>query len=160
MELAGRRLNRRTALVLAIAVAASTALLVAALSVHQGGQSSIVVSTSHGSYTVAQPQTTFVQQNGDRSLFLVAFPLFAALVATAALWFRSPAKSGPGPYAVTAGVLLVVEALVGILTIGIFVLPIAALVLFGCATFSEYRMLQSKAKPRVGSPVTPRRDPN
>lgn len=144
---------------LAIAVGASFAILVGAFTVHEGGRSSVVVTTLHGSYTVAQPQTTFVQQNGDRGLFSVEFPLFGALVVTAALWLRSPAKRGPGPYAVTVAALPTVEGVVGILTIGIFVLPIAALALFARATFSEYRLRQPPARTRVGSPVTSRRHP-
>jgi len=157
VELAGRRLNRRTAVALAIAAAVATAVLVAALSVHSNGESSVVISTPYGSSTVAQPQATFVQENGGKSLVLAAFPLFASLLVTAALWLRSPAKKGPGPYAVTTSALLVLECVAGILTIGVFVLPTAALVLFACATFTEFRLGPAR-RTQIDAPTNPERD--
>jgi hypothetical protein len=140
MGLARVRLSRRTALVLAIAGGAGAAILVAALALHQGGGSQIVGSTARRYYTVTRPQTTFAQQNGERGLLLASFPLFATSVAAVSMGLRSPAKSGPGPCAVTVAALLAVEGVLGILTIGIFVLPVAVLVLFACATFTEFRM--------------------
>jgi uncharacterized membrane protein YhaH (DUF805 family) len=140
MGFARVRLNRRTALVLAIAGATAVAILVAAFSVHQGANVQIVGSTAGGSYTVVEPSSTFAQQDGWWGVWLIAFPLVATLVAAASMGLRSPGKSGPGPFAVAAAALLVVEGVLGILTIGIYVLPTAVLVSFACATYTEFEM--------------------
>jgi hypothetical protein len=148
----GTRLNTRTALALAIACSASVAVVVAALAVHQGGETSIVGSSLHASHVVAQPKTTFVQQNGVRGLFFALLPLLATLVVAVALWFRSPERSGPGPYATTTAAVLVVVGLLGILSIGPFVLPIALLVLYACATVSGPPMFRRAVGNRVDRP--------
>ena len=125
---------------LTIAGAVSAAVLVAACTVHQGANVQIVGSTAGGSYTVVEPQTTFAQQHGEWGILLCAFPLLATVVAAASMGLRSPEKSGPGPVAVVVAALLVLEGVLGILTIGIFVLPTAVLVAFACATKTEFEM--------------------
>src|ERR1035437_4715853 len=100
MALAPRRLNNRTAVVLAIAAGVSVAILVAALTVESGGGTEIRGSTPRGATPVAEPGTTFVHEAGRWGLALVGYPLLATLVVAAALWLRSPTRRGPGPFAV------------------------------------------------------------
>jgi hypothetical protein len=151
MALAARRLNKRTAVVLAIAAGVSVAILVAALSVVRGGGTEIVGSTLRGPITVAEPGTTFVHEAGRWGPALVGYPLLATLVVASALWLRSPARRGPGPYAVTAAALLALESLLGILTIGVFVFPVAVALVFASATFQDFRVPRPAAG-RVGRP--------
>ena len=79
--------------------------------------------------------TTLVQMNGMRVLIPVGVPLaVVGLVAAALRHRRSRGKQGAGVPAWILGGLLGLLALVGMLTIGIFVLPVAVVVIVVCAS--------------------------
>ncbi len=133
---------------LAIAYVASVAALVGILAihtVHSGGGTIVVGSTGHTDITVSEPSTSFVQEEGVWGMLVAGFPLFATVIVAAALWLRPPEKSGPGPWAVIGAALLAAEGVLGILTIGILVIPAAVLLVFACATFSDFRRLRPSA---------------
>jgi hypothetical protein len=145
VEFPRRRLNKRTTVVLAFAYVASVAALVGILGIHSGGGTIVVGSSGHAGITVSEPSTSFVQEEGFWGMFVAGFPLFATVIVASALWLRPPEKSGPGPWAVIPAALLAVEGGLGILTIGIFVIPAAVLLVFACATFSDFRRLRPSA---------------
>lgn len=74
---------------------------------------------------------TIVQQNGPIVLVPLGVPLVAVAVVSLALALRR--RPGAGPVAWTAAVALGVLALVGMLTIGLFVVPAAVLVVVACS---------------------------
>ena len=130
---------------LAIAYVAGVTALIGILAIHSGGGTIVVGSTGHADITVREPSTSFVQEEGAWGMFVAGFPLFATVIVAAALWLRSPEKSGPGPWAVIGAALLAAEGVLGILTIGILVIPAAVLLVFACATFSDFRRLKPSA---------------
>jgi hypothetical protein len=76
---------------------------------------------------------TLVQVNGMKVLIPVGVPLVVVvLVAAALIYRRSQGKRGAGALAWAFAGLLCLLALVGILTIGIFVLPVAVVVMVVC----------------------------
>ena len=90
-------------------------------SVSSGGTSTTITTSS---------QATLVQVNGLKVLIPAAVPCVAvALVAVAVIRRRKAHKTGPGAMALTVVVLLGVGTLVAILSIGIFVVPVDALLL-------------------------------
>jgi heme/copper-type cytochrome/quinol oxidase subunit 3 len=88
-------------------------------------------STSHVN-GVTLTRSTLAQENGVRAMALMAVPL---LVSCVVLWAIRARRSGArwgGPLAWMAITLLTAEALVGFMTIGLFVVP--AIVLLAVAT--------------------------
>ncbi|MDA8183415.1 MAG: hypothetical protein M0035_03165 [Actinomycetota bacterium] len=87
---------------------------------------------------VAHTSATLVQVNGFKVLAPVSLPLFSVVVVAFALWRRRK-NQAPGAgwlaWAVTA--LLVVFALLGMLSIGLFIVPVAVLVALACARSSD-----------------------
>ncbi|HYZ80013.1 MAG TPA: hypothetical protein VE571_02030 [Solirubrobacteraceae bacterium] len=84
-------------------------------------------SSTSGSDGVTLTHSTLVQVNGARALILMAIP---ALVTLVVLWGIRARRSGArwgGPVAWAAVGLLAAETLLGILTIGAFILPVVIL---------------------------------
>ena len=81
---------------------------------------------------VTLTHSTLVQENGVRALVLAAIPLLVSLAVAAAMVYRRR-RSAPWsrPVAWAAIGLLAIEALVGILTIGAFILPVVILLILG-----------------------------
>ena len=121
-----RVLERRWQLAIRLTVGGlvwSVGLVLAALLL--GAYSGQTVSSDAG---VTLTTRTFVEVNGLGSLVLVAIPSVACLVVGAALWHRHhrrPAWSGPAAW--TAVAVLVIEAALGIATIGLFLIPVVVL---------------------------------
>jgi hypothetical protein len=92
-----------------------------------------VYSTASTSETdgVTLTHSTLVQVNGARALVLMAIPALAALVVLWALRVRHAGARWGGPVAWAAVSVLGAEALIGILSIGVFILP--AVILLGAA---------------------------
>lgn len=131
--------DRPTRVLLWIGAAWSAALVVAALLVpaYTTGATS-----SPGPLGTGSPKgppalsttATLVQVNGIKVLALVGLPLVVvALVAWALGRRRARGQAGAGPVAWTLTVLVGLFALAGMLTIGIFVLPVAVLLVVACA---------------------------
>ena len=81
---------------------------------------------------VTLTRSTLAQENGVRGMALIAVPL---LVSCVVLWAIRARRSGArwgGPLAGMAIALLTAEALVGFMTIGLFIVP--AIVLLAVAT--------------------------
>jgi hypothetical protein len=77
---------------------------------------------------------SLVAVNGVKVLVPLGLPLAVVLLVSALLRFRTwRGASGAGALAWSLSVLLDLLALAGVLTIGIFVLPVAALVSVACA---------------------------
>jgi hypothetical protein len=102
--------------------------------------SSSVSSSSAGpagsrlSHTIVHSSSqTVVQVNGFRVLFLLALPLLAVGVVAFTLWRRGQrGQAGPGALAWTVTGLVGAVSLLGILSIGIFIMPIVVLLLVVC----------------------------
>jgi hypothetical protein len=113
----------RTAVRLArAAVAWSAGLLLAALVLP-------VYSTSTASATdgVTLTHSTLVQVNGARALVLMAVPVLMAVLVLLAIGARRRGARWGGPIAWAAVGVLAAECVLGILTIGAFILPAAVL---------------------------------
>jgi hypothetical protein len=77
---------------------------------------------------------TLIQENGLGVLAPVSIPFVIALaVSVALLWRHRHRKHGAGVFAWTVTGLLCVFCFLGILTIGVFVLPVAILLIVVCA---------------------------
>jgi hypothetical protein len=87
-------------------------------------------STSVSVNGITLTHSTLVQENGVRALVLAAIPLLASLAVAAAMVYRRR-RSAPWsrPLAWGAIGLLALEALVGILTIGAFIVPVVILLI-------------------------------
>lgn len=144
----GRRADRPTSVLLATAALWSAGLVVAALTVpfyDSTSVSSSAPSSPSGAsghpmtiFTqVAHTSATLVQVNGFKALAPVSLPLFAVAVVAFTVWRRRKnGAPGVGWLAWTVTVLLVSVALLGMLTIGPFILPTAVLVAVACARSS------------------------
>jgi hypothetical protein len=103
-----------------------------------------VLGASDGSVTSTTRTATLLEVNGPGVLVVVSIPLTAvAVVSVLLLWRRRRRRNGAGPLAWTIVGLLGVLAFLGMLSIGIFILPAAALLALACATApqSPYRAL-------------------
>jgi hypothetical protein len=90
---------------------------------------------SHPGGTAPSVSATLVHVNGLRVLIPVGVPLVVVgLVASALRYRRSRGKQGAGVLAWVFASLLGLLALVGMLTIGIFVLPVAVVVTVVCVS--------------------------
>lgn len=82
-----------------------------------------------------QGTTTLVGMNGPGVLVVVAVPLLVTLLVGAALLARSRRAALPFAWVLTA--LLALFNLVGMLTIGAFILPVTAALVVACALTSR-----------------------
>jgi hypothetical protein len=121
-----RVLRRRWQLATRLTVGAliwSIGLVLAALLV--GSYTGQTVSSEAG---VTLTTRTFVQVNGLRALVLVVIPTVACLAVATALWHRHRRRAPwGGPVAWTAIGVLTIEALLGIATVGLFMVPVIVL---------------------------------
>ena len=76
---------------------------------------------------VTLTHSTLVQVNGDRALVLMAIPALASLVVLWAIRVRGAGARWAAVIAWTAVGALTAETLLGILTIGVFILPVVVL---------------------------------
>lgn len=123
---------------LAVATLWSAALVVAGATLSAyGGQSESMACTAGARCTeqiVAAPSQTLVQANGLGVLAPLSLPLLATLVVAVALWRRhGRGRPGAGPVAWTAAAAMGALTLLGVLTIGLFLLPVAACLVVTCA---------------------------
>jgi cytochrome bd-type quinol oxidase subunit 2 len=111
-----RRLGSWTVLWLGLAALSSLGLVVAGFIVNS-------YSTTNG------PGLTLVQENGLGVLVPLLLPFVAVVVVTLALWHRRRARRGVGVLVWIVFGLLALLVVVGALTIGPFIAPIAIFVL-------------------------------
>ncbi len=140
------RADGATRALLGAAALWSVGLIVAAIVAPAYGSTSVSSSSAsgvvgHPAVSFAQAYThtvaTLIQANGFKALALVVLPLLATVVATLALRRRRrKAKSGTGPLAWTVTVLLASAALIGMLSIGPFIVPVAVLLGVTCGRSS------------------------
>jgi hypothetical protein len=123
-----RRFGRLEWISLAIALACSTGLVIAALlaPVYQSQSVSSSGITASGS-------ATLVGVNGWRALLIAAVPLAAAVMAGYGLWRRA-GRPGAGVLAWTVTGLLACFNVVAMATIGVFVVPVTVALFIACAT--------------------------
>jgi uncharacterized membrane protein YhaH (DUF805 family) len=84
---------------------------------------------------LTQGTKTLVGMNGPGVVVVLAVPLLATLLVASALLARSRRAALPFAWALTA--LLAVFNLVGMLTVGIFVLPVTAALVVACTMSSK-----------------------
>lgn len=101
----------------------SAGLVVVALVVPVYGSSE----TSAGTDGVTLTRATLVQVNGARALVLMAIPALVSAVALLAIRARRAGARWGAPVAWAAVAVLAAETLVGILSIGVFILPATVL---------------------------------
>ena len=96
-------------------------------------QSATYSSTVVGPVSTTSSSATLVEENGSGALAVVAIPLAICVGIAFGLWRRRRShRPGPGaPACVLSGVLLLF-CLVSMLTIGVFVLPVAAALVTAC----------------------------
>ncbi len=95
---------------------------------------------------------TLVQVNGFKVLAPVSLPFLATAVVAFALWRRRKKETpGAGWLAWTVTVLLVGVALLGMLSIGPFIVPVAVLVAVACARSAGGPARQTTPPPRTAS---------
>jgi hypothetical protein len=122
---------------IAVAIAAvwSVALLGAAATLPAYRSSSPAdAPTVAGPVPVTTSSATLVEENGARVLAVVAIPLVVTGLVALALWRRRRAgRAGAGPFAGVLTAVVVAFCVVGALTIGPFVLPVAGALVAACA---------------------------
>jgi len=124
--------NRLTRVCLWVAAAWALGLIVAAATVPLYGSATVGTSTAGATanlpVTTTTASATLVAVNGYRILALVGAPLVVVGVVASALWRRRQrGRPGPGPVASIAVGLLGLATLLAILSIGIAIVPVAAL---------------------------------
>ena len=127
-----------TSIALGVAVVWSIGLLVGATTLPAYKRvSATSSSTVAGPVATTESSATLVEENGAGVLGFIAIPLVVTGAVTLALRRRRRAgRAGPGPCAWTATVLLTVFCVLGALTIGVFVLPVAIALVVACALVS------------------------
>lgn len=85
-------------------------------------------------YSSTNSSSTLVDENGLRAVILMSVPFVAVLVVAAALHYRwERSKPGAGVLAWAIVVLLGLFNLVGMMSIGVFILPVTGLLIATCA---------------------------
>ena len=84
---------------------------------------------------LTQSTETLVGVNGPGAVVVLAVPLLVTLLVASALSARSRRAALPCAWALTA--LLAVFNLVGMLTVGVFVLPVTAALVVACSTSAK-----------------------
>lgn len=91
-------------------------------------------SNTRGTSTTQSMSATLVEVNGLRVLVALALPLLAVgVVALALRWRRRSERPGAGVVAWIVAALVVAVSLVGVLTIGPLVAPVAVLLVVACS---------------------------
>jgi len=134
---AGRLLGRRSAISLLVAAIWCIGLIVAAATL-PAYSSTTTTAGGAGSSEVSTTSTeTLLEVNGVGVLVVVGLPLVAVgAVATMLALRRRRRRSGAGPVAWTAVGLLAALAILGIMSIGVFIMPAVVLLAIACAAAS------------------------
>ena len=106
-------------------------LLIAAVTVPVSSGSTV------GASGVVESSATLVEENGDGVLAIVAIPLVVSLGVALALVYRyQTSRPGPGVVAPVLTGLVLILCLLGMLTIGVFMVPVAISLVVACALAS------------------------
>lgn len=132
-----RRLERTSRILLAVAAAWAAGLLVAALAVpFYAGQATSATRSPGGALTTetAASHATLLAVDGPGVLLPLSGPLVAvALVSVALSRRRRAGRAGPGPVATTVVVALLALTALGMLTVGVFFLPVDVALAVACS---------------------------
>ena len=130
-------MRARTRAALVVATLWSVGLLVGAATLPAYSGSSLGT-TADGEPTGSTATSTLVEANGAGVLVVIAVPLVASLVVTALLLVRRRVSGPRLPWLVAAAWLAVAAcgalAVLGLLSIGVYVLPVAAALAVAVAT--------------------------
>jgi len=106
-------------------------LLIAAVTVPVSSGSTV------GASGVVESSATLVEENGDGVLAIVAIPLVVSLGVALALVYRyQTSRPGAGVVAPVLTGLVLILCLLGMLTIGVFMVPVAISLVVACALAS------------------------
>ena len=106
-------------------------LLIAAVTVPVSSGSTV------GASGAVESSATLVEENGDGVLAIVAIPLVVSLGVALALVYRyQTRRPGPGVVAPVLTGLVLILCLLGMLTIGVFMVPVAISLVVACALAS------------------------
>lgn len=135
---AGRLLSHRSAISLFVAAIWCIGLIVAAATLPAYSSTTTTAGGPPGSSDVSTTSTeTLVEVNGVGVLVVVGLPLVAVgAVGTMLALRRRRRQSGAGPVAWTAVGLLAVLAILGIMSVGVFIMPAVVLLAIACAVAS------------------------
>jgi hypothetical protein len=94
-------------------------------------------SSTVGAAGVVESSATLTEVNGDGVLAVVAIPLVVSLGVALALVHRyQTSRPGPGVVAPVLTGLVLIVCLLGMLTVGVFMLPVAIALVVACALTS------------------------
>lgn len=128
-------IDRVSLVLLAVAALWGVGLVVAAAIVPTNS-----ATAGSGGVSFAAPSTTMLQQNGPVVLAVVGAALLAVgLVAVAIKWRRASARRGAGPLGWGAVGALGVLTVLGLMSIGIFLMPVVLLLAIVCARQEAHR---------------------
>ena len=131
---------------LAIAFVGSATLVLLAFTLTTSGSASEVSNANGQSHTVVEPSLTLVQENGLKVLIPVGLPEVGVVVTAAALWRRRRCgRTGPGPVAIGSTVAIGIVSVLGLLTVGPFILPVAVLLAVACARSTRSEVVSPPA---------------
>jgi len=135
---APRRRRNQSWIALAVAAVWSVGLLVGAATLPAYKRvSAAYSSTVAGPLATTESSATLVEENGAGVLAFVAIPLVISGAIALALWRRQRVgRPGAGPFAWTVCGILLIFCLLAMLTIGVFVVPVAVALVVGCALAS------------------------
>jgi hypothetical protein len=131
------RLTRASSVALLIASIYSAALIVAGFVVPMYSSLSASSSPADSSGSVSSPvvvshgSATLVAVNGLGGALVLSIPLLVSLAVGVALW--QSARRGAVPIAWTLTWLMVAFNLAGMMTIGMFIIPVTVALLFACS---------------------------
>jgi hypothetical protein len=127
---------------LAVALAWSVALLIAAVTVPVYSGTGTAGGSGSSAVVITHTSATLVGENGFAVLAVIAVPLLIVLAVGYLLWRRaSDPAGGAGALAWTLTALLAAGNLLAMVTVGIFVLPVTVALVVACAL----------SRPRPGS---------
>ena len=125
---------------MSVAALWSTALIAAGFFVKSYTSSGTTVSTYGTTVTKNLPGLSLIQENGLKVLIPLSIPLAMVLIVAVLMWRRRRAGLVlVGPTAWGAVVILGIVTLLGVLTIGPFILPATVLLLVACVVATPSR---------------------
>ena len=128
------RLDRTSCVFLALAAAWSAVLVVLAVVLHGGATAVLHSGTGAAPSTTTTAGSTLIQENGLKVLIPISVPLVAAAVVAYGLRRRRRrALPGAGPVSWGVTIAAGTACLVGLLTVGPYMVPVAVFLVLACS---------------------------